>query len=402
MSRQSKVLLLLALVLAPTAAQACSVPVFRYALERWPPDYYRVVVFHKGELTEDQKKITDWLTDCATGEEIEDVVCNADVRVVDLAGEVSDPMKEIWESCKTEELPWLLALYPLYAGIEAPLYSGPLTSAAARDLMDSPARRELVKRLVGGDTAVWILLEGGDKEKDAAAAATLKKHLAEMEKELELPPQPDDMWPPQEGEPQPAEGDAEEEGEGEDQPADNGMKIAFSSLRISRKTAAEKGFIGMLLGTEPDLKDKEFKGEAMVFPVFGRGRVLCALVGKGINEENIWDIGAFLCGPCACQVKAQNPGTDMLMAAAWDASIDVHDPPELVLPPLTAEIGPLVEAVETPAPAIEPLPEAVDVSMEAPRPETSGVLGKALLATGGLLVLAIVGAILFLRSREGS
>jgi hypothetical protein len=403
MSRQTKVLSLLALLLVPAAAQACSVPVFRYALERWPADYYRVVVFHKGELTEDQKKVTDWLTECVSGEEMEDVVCNADVRVVNLAGEVSDPMKEIWESCKTEELPWLLALYPVFAGIEAPLYAGPLTPVAARDLMDSPARREVVKRIVGGDTGVWILLEGGDKEKDAAAEATLKKHLAEMEEELELPPQPEDMWPPQEGEPEPAEG----EGEGEDEPDDDGMKIAFSILRISRKTAAEKGFIEMLLGTEPDLKDEEFRGEPMVFPVFGRGRVLCALVGKGINEENIWDIGAFLCGPCACQVKAQNPGTDMLLAAAWDASIDVAEVPEIELPELSGAYGAPAEEpspVEEPAgaPEIAELPDISDVAVEKPESGDGGMLDGTLIATGATIALVLLAAVVFFRIRQGS
>ncbi len=42
-------------------ALACSVPVFRYALERWPPDTYRYVVFHDGPLTPDQQKWVDQL-----------------------------------------------------------------------------------------------------------------------------------------------------------------------------------------------------------------------------------------------------------------------------------------------------------------------------------------------------
>ena len=40
----------------------------------------------------------------------------------------------------------------------------------------------------------------------------------------------------------------------------------------------------MLLNTEDDLKTMK---EPMAIPVFGRGRALYALVGKGINEETI-------------------------------------------------------------------------------------------------------------------
>ena len=43
----------------PSVSEACSVPVFRYALELWPPDEYEVVLFHEGPLTEEQKQLLD-------------------------------------------------------------------------------------------------------------------------------------------------------------------------------------------------------------------------------------------------------------------------------------------------------------------------------------------------------
>ena len=43
----------------PILAWACSVPVFRYALELWPPDEYEVVLFHQGSLTEEQKQLIE-------------------------------------------------------------------------------------------------------------------------------------------------------------------------------------------------------------------------------------------------------------------------------------------------------------------------------------------------------
>ena len=38
------------------AALPCNIPVFRYALERWPSDDYQLVVYHKGPLPEQAEK----------------------------------------------------------------------------------------------------------------------------------------------------------------------------------------------------------------------------------------------------------------------------------------------------------------------------------------------------------
>ena len=35
----------------------CSVPVFRYALERWAPSDYELWIFHRGPLTADQQRL---------------------------------------------------------------------------------------------------------------------------------------------------------------------------------------------------------------------------------------------------------------------------------------------------------------------------------------------------------
>ena len=50
------------LCLLAVVAEACSVPVFRYALERWQSDPYEVFVFHRGKLTADQQASVDRLT----------------------------------------------------------------------------------------------------------------------------------------------------------------------------------------------------------------------------------------------------------------------------------------------------------------------------------------------------
>ncbi len=74
----------------------------------------------------------------------------------------------------------------------------------------------------------------------------------------------------------------------------------------------------MLLGSEPDLNELS---QPMAFPVLGRGRVLYALVGRGISREMIGVASTFMVGPCSCQVKDQNPGFDLLLQFDWNARV---------------------------------------------------------------------------------
>ena len=91
----------------------------------------------------------------------------------------------------------------------------------------------------------------------------------------------------------------------------------ISSLKVSRADARERWLVRMLLAVEPDLKDKEFEDKAMVFAVYGRGRVLPPFIGKGINRDNLIECVKFVTGPCACAVKAKNPGVDLLIRCDW-------------------------------------------------------------------------------------
>ena len=47
-------------------AQACQVPVFRYALERWQADDYHAVIIHQGALEEEQKKALEIIDESAS------------------------------------------------------------------------------------------------------------------------------------------------------------------------------------------------------------------------------------------------------------------------------------------------------------------------------------------------
>jgi hypothetical protein len=152
----------------------------------------------------------------------------------------------------------------------------------------------------------------------------------------------------------------------------------------------EKVLLSTLMNSEKDLHD--YAGQPMAFPVFGRGRALYALVGKGIERRNLEDAALFLAGPCACEIKRQNPGVDLLIAARWEAG-DVPLIAEIELPPLTGVIPQLpdtpVAAVGTPReePAA-PTPAARRVPAPPPVRE-SREMGPATLAAIGLSVLVV-------------
>jgi len=89
------------------------------------------------------------------------------------------------------------------------------------------------------------------------------------------------------------------------------------------------------LRTEDDLAS--FDDEPIAFPVFARSIALYALLGQGITPVTIERACRFLAGPCSCVVKAENPGTDLLVSANWeDAVIDEPLIKEIELPELTS------------------------------------------------------------------
>jgi hypothetical protein len=74
----------------------------------------------------------------------------------------------------------------------------------------------------------------------------------------------------------------------------------------------------MLLRSEPGL---EAVRGPVVLPVFGRGRLLCALHGQDIMADQLGQVARFLCAACSCRVKELNPGVDLLMAADWETML---------------------------------------------------------------------------------
>ncbi len=325
-------LIALAAVVATMApadsVRACSIPVFRYGLERWPADPYELVVFHRGPLSDEHQQVYDWLE--TVGPE-DGAGANIRLYPVDLDGEVNPQFKTLWETQNEANLPWAAALYPQPRRQALPAWTGEFNASAARALVQSPARQTMAKRILDGETAVWVLLESGDRAKDDAAAKLIGDQLTHLAATLKI-----------EG----AE-DVNDPAEALD-PADKlkselPLRVAFSMIRVSRDDPAESMLVEMLLGSEVDLRDFN---EPMAFPVFARGRALYALVGKGINVDNIYEACAFLVGWCSCQVKSENPGTDLLITVDWDASLSDLMVKDVELPPLRG-LGAMVSSAAT-------------------------------------------------------
>ncbi len=277
-------------ILLPSSIQACAVPVFKYALTYWAPDPYGVIVFHRGPLSTGQKSVVDRLQRASLGI---DPRANVIVRMVDLAGSPDAEMQKLWKAQSGSELPWMVVKYPRMSMISEDVWSGPLEGDDVEAILDSPVRKEIARRILEGEVAVWVLLESGDKQQDDEAAHLLETQLEKMSETLRI------SLPEI----------------GVDQFAESDLSVSFSMLRLSRSDPDEKILAQMLLKSEWDLKTFS---KPIAFPVFGRGRALYALVGDGITESNIEMACAFLVGWCSCQVKAQNPGVDLLMSVDWD------------------------------------------------------------------------------------
>jgi hypothetical protein len=292
---------------------------------------------------------------------------NLTVEAVSVAGALSEPRRALWQAQSNPPLPWLVVNYP--AGRELPqtVWAGNLNAEAIRRLVDSPARRELARRLTEGAAAVWVFLESGQKDRDDGIARLLEGESRRLEKTIKLPePSPDD--PPLR--------------------STQAVQIAFQTVRLPRAGLAEQVLRNMLLRVDQELSASV---EPMVFAVFGRGRALPPLVGKEITAAVLEEAASFLTAACSCQVKAMNPGFDLLLTADWDARLEdrlVKDPE---LPPLIGMSALAAAAAAPPA----------GVASTNPPPETvpRGRLVPNLVFVFGVGLMTLVIATLAIKAR---
>jgi hypothetical protein len=348
----SSVLKALALLGLAAAAPVCSIPVFRYALERWRAAPYPGVLFHQGPLSAEARALL---------KEVDASGLNLAIEAVDVDRPLTEEQRKV-RGDAAAPLPQLVLAYPDQP--EAIAWRGAFTAASVRALIDSPRRRETVRLLTSGTSVVWWLFESGDAGKDGAAAELLTKELARLEKEIKIPvPGPDDP-PLRSAVP---------------------LKVAFALLRVPKDAPSEAAF-----GETLSRARRDWTLPAAV-PVFGRGRALGSLCGDEINADFVTRMSEYVTDACSCEVKELNPGVDLLFAADWEDLLEagpLPPEPEVKAPPVTLQL-----------PRIQPPPAAAPAP---PIPPTSPAPSRHLLWAGlgaALLVAVVAGALAF---RKGS
>lgn len=342
-------------------AIACSIPVFRYALEHWQPDPYTLRLIHRGPLSAtDQQLVERWQQRM-----LDELRVNARWELVPWEADDESPASGVASMAPGEA--WLQVLLPAGrtslppASVISPpqgdapgsdiVWQGRLSDGDLERVIDSPARQQMVDALTSGTSIVWVLVDGADADQNQRLERLLVEELQRLETLLELPEiEADDL--------------AQLSG-----PAES-LQLKMTTLRIGRDDPQEAFTREMFRSVEADLRDPDLVDLPMAFPVFGRGRALYALVGEGINAGLIEEACRFLTGACQCTVKTENPGVDLLCAADWDALVSVAPPTEVEVN-LTglaafAEPRPAVPASSGPAAEVPGLNGGSDVAAMTP------------------------------------
>ncbi len=307
----ARAIILAALLLMLRPGHACDVPVFRYALERWPVDPYQLVVEINQPLSSQEAKVV------ATFEEIGfsgDGILNVRLHRFSRGETPAAGFADLLPARQPGAANQLHVFYPHSADIRAPVWSGPVSNDSLNQIMKSRSRADLTQQILKGSSAVFVLLESGDAEKDKSTLKFLQTQARALSKTFTLPDSVVDTR-------------AASDGAIALDPSNQlqsaiPFRIHFSVISVPRK-ASEALFVNTLLGLEPDLT--EIKGQPMMFTVYGRGRALMPLVGDGIEEDLLTQIAGFLTGRCSCQVKYQNPGTDLLLQVDWETVLYADD-----------------------------------------------------------------------------
>ncbi|MBN2738838.1 MAG: hypothetical protein JXR70_17780 [Spirochaetales bacterium] len=291
--QKRKILYILIFILSLPVGRlwSCDAPVFRYALERWLPSLYRVYLFHNKALDQETNKCAAWLEESS----IEySTTGNYHFETVNVTKEMNHEKKECLEQLKTADYPCLALYYPQSMAFMAALWQGKPSMKNARKIIHSPSRNEISKRILSGDGVIWLLIQSGNTDEDQQTEKMVSRKVAQFTEIIN-------------------------------------RKLTFEFSAISKaktrrtrfslisipRTPEEEIFISILMHSEPGLK--KFSNYPILFPVFGRGRILYALAGAGIAESSLEEATGYLTGICACELKSDNPGMDLLISADWEA-----------------------------------------------------------------------------------
>ena len=287
-----------------SVAQACNIPVFRYALERWTPDACQVFVFHQGALSSEDSSVVAQLTQSSLAGHAE---ANFRLTVADVRQRLDDDVQDVWLSLKASlpdaeqnqlTSPIVIARSAVGRGKMVTHWKGSLTKLREAGVLSSPARTELTKRLQSGHAIVWLVLKSPQEERNTAVKRLLEAEFAKLSASVQLP----------EGIGLP----------GSELYSEVPLLLKFSILEIDPNDPDEQFLVQLLSGFHAE---SFAAGEPLIIPVFGRGRALEVIPAGNLNAGLIEDLTVFLCGACSCQVKELNPGFDLLLSVDWNTAL---------------------------------------------------------------------------------
>jgi hypothetical protein len=366
---------------------ACDVPVFRYALERWERDLYKVFVLHRGDLNEANSALAEELYKNSIGH-------GGNTNIVTYKVDLNDAKQskdfynayENLKDIKVSEQPQIVLLYPTSTRVFKAVWEGELNKNNVDELLNSKATAELMKGVLQGYSTTFLLLESGNKEKDERAIAEINKAMKSLKEELEMP-----------------EGVVQTDGEvtgGKLTPYEAAaidpsnvlksgipLKIDFHLVRMPNNDA-NPIFRTILART---FKDESSEAEPKLFAFFGRGRLLGPMVGDEIIVKHLKQLSLYLCGACSCQVKSQNPGIDFLTNLNWTSYLAGSEVVvDKELPPLIGLIE--VEADKTQVPEVT-VENSVDSLVEEKK-ENSSIKTSALITVLLICAFLIAGSLI--------
>jgi len=230
---------------------ACPIPVSQFSLEYWESDPYEVEVRYKGELTDEQQAALDMLQNAAAGEGLH---ANVNLSWRDYSKALVAPPKNV-------DLPYIRVTYPSMSGIRETVWEGPLDKEIIQnDLLHSPMREKIAEKLLNRKTAVFVLLESGNRSKDRRVRRTLETELKRLEETLTFPDTGDANW-----------GDLVD-------------KADFAMITLKRDDPDEQVLVNMLLGSERDLRN--YHDQPIVFRSTTPGEYTLAVLWTAWRKPN--------------------------------------------------------------------------------------------------------------------
>ncbi len=338
-------------------AWACSTPVFRFAIERWEADPYRIMIFTDGEVTPEQAEIIKQFRAYERYGFRQPPMVVESVR----CSEVTNLSATVWAEISTNHpAPSVALLYPSIMRDNSVVWGDELSTNALNRIIMSPARLEAATRLLGGDATVWWIIQGDDPAENRSVRELLEKKLAELEGSTVY--NEDFLQLVKE-----SGGEAPE--------------LRFSVLDVDPDDPREAVLMAMLTRLSPDA---EADDGPVVIPVFGQGRGAVLMKEEFIADEYIERVVEFLTGACSCEVKSLNPGFDILIPVDWIGGITEEYVFDAILPPLTT---PSINEPSPPDPEIVSPEKHIDVQKDSEPRLFGDVLGVFILVVLGVLGL---------------